>query len=86
MKIFGKNSAVYNEVYAAIMAEKGDYDEAKAYQAKAIGLVRDGVSTETYSDAQLKGMRDRQQLYERGKPYRMDKPSETPLGSPGTKK
>ena len=86
MKIFGKNSAVYNEVYAAIMAEKGDYDEAKAYQAKAIGLVRDRVSTETYSDAQLKGMRDRQQLYERGKPYRMDKPSETPLGSPGTKK
>ena len=83
MKIFGENSAVYNEVYAAILAEKGDYDQAREYQNKAISLVREGKSADSYTDAQKKGMRIRQQLYERGKPYRMDKPAETPLGSPG---
>lgn len=86
MKIFGETSVAYNEIYAAVLAEKGDFDEAKSYQNKAIALVRDKKAVETYSDAQTKGMRDRLQLYERGRPYRMENPAETPLGAPGMKK
>ena len=86
MKIFEESSSVYNEIYAAIMAEKGDFDQAKTHQNKAIDLVRTNQSVDSYSDAQKKGMRTRLQLYERGKAYRMDKPAETPLGAPGLKK
>ena len=83
MKIFADRSASTNEIYAAIMAEKRDFEEAVRYQNKAITLVREKRGAEPYSDAQLKGMRTRLQLYERGKPYRMSEPSETPLGAPG---
>ena len=86
MKIFEETSGVYNEIYAAIVAEKGDFDQAKEYQSKAINLVRTNQSKETYTDAQKKGLRTRLQLYERSKPYRMEKPAETPLGAPGLKK
>lgn len=86
MKIFGDKSASTNEIFAAIMAEKKDFDEAIRYQNKAISLIREKKSTERYSDAQLKGLRNRSQLYERGKPYRMSEPIETPLGAPGVSK
>jgi len=86
MGIFGDTSVVYNEIYAAILAEKGDFEEAKSYQNKAIALVRNKKAVETYTDAQKKGMRSRLQLYERDRPYRMEKPAQTPLGAVGIKK
>jgi tetratricopeptide (TPR) repeat protein len=85
MRIFEETSVVYNEIYAAIMAEKGDFDQAREYQNKAIDLVRTNEAVESYTDAQKKGLRTRLQLYERSKPYRMEKPAETPLGAPGLK-
>ena len=83
MNIFGDRSASANEIFAAIMAEKKNFDEAIRYQNKAIKLVRDKKATERYTDAQLKGLRTRLQLYQRSRPYRMEKPAETPLGAPG---
>jgi tetratricopeptide (TPR) repeat protein len=83
MKIFGEQSPSVNEIFAAIMAEQNDFDSALRYQEKAISMIRGKSSSERYSDAQLRGMRSRNQLYQRGKPCRMTTPAESPLGAPG---
>ena len=55
------------DTLAAAYAENGDFDKARQWQAKAIDLAADKEEGKVY--------RSRLELYQQGKPYRLESKS-----------
>ncbi len=85
VQLIGETSPSTLEIYAACHAEIGDFDKALEYQEKAVLLIDDSKTSETYSADQEKGMRARAELYRRHRPYRMADLGQIPISPPGQK-
>jgi len=83
VKLVGETSASTLEIYAACHAELGDFKKALELQKKAVRLIADSDSNDAYSPAQEKGMRAREELYRRRRPYRMANLAQIPISPPG---
>ncbi len=86
VELFGENSSATLEIYAACLAENGQFDEALEHQNRAVTLIREGKSSEAYSDQQKKGLSSRLELYKRKRPYRTADLSQIPILPPGVKR
>ena len=84
-QLIGEESPSTLEIYAACYAEVGDFKKALEYQEKAVLLIDDRSSSESYSAGQEKGMRARAELYRRHRPYRMADLDQIPIAPPGEK-
>ena len=84
-QLIGEESPSTLEIYAACYAEVGDFKKALEYQEKAVLLIDDRSSSESYSAGQEKGMRARAELYRRHRPYRMADLDQIPIAPPGQK-
>ena len=84
LKIFD-DSVVVLEITAAAYAEISDFENAIALQQKAVDLIDNKISTETYNRSRIEGMNNRLQLYKRQRPYRMSDLDQIPIPPPGLK-
>ena len=75
----GKQSPSLLETLAVCLAENGEFDEAVSVQRQAIESIESQSSLEKYSDAQIKAMQDRLELYKRQREYRLSDVSEVPM-------
>ena len=73
------------EITAAAYAEISDFENAIALQQKAVDLIDNKISTETYNRSRIEGMNNRLQLYKRQRPYRMSDLDQIPIPPPGLK-
>lgn len=81
--LYGNRSPATLEIYAACLAENGQYKQALKIQNRAIGLVGTAKTADRYTEQQKKGLMYRQELYQRGQAYRTADISQTPIGRPG---
>lgn len=77
------DSPVVFEIAAAAYAELGDFDEALLHQQKAVDLITDSISSETYGRSRTEGLNGRLELYKRKRPYRMADIKQIPIPAPG---
>ncbi len=81
-RTFGDQSATTLEIYAAALAENNQFDQAIEIQKRAVALVNERASLESYSPKQREGMNARLKRYNGKRPYRTEEAELTPLGVP----
>ncbi len=81
----GELSAVSLEIKAACLAELNDFDQAMQVQQQAIETIESRKTMEKYSPRQLAALKDRLELYKRGRPYRLNDTKDAPLNPLGRK-
>lgn len=81
VKLTGDRSPTTLEIFAACLAEKGDFDQAIEIQERATKLVNEGF--DFYSDDQIQGLNDRLELYNRKRAYRTADISRIPIPTTG---
>ena len=82
MELFDSTSPMMLEIYAACLAENGQFEQAVEVQQQAMKLAESENSTEIYSNPQLFGLETRLKLYQRKRPYRMSEVRQIPFSEP----
>lgn len=72
------------EIYAAGLAETGQFKKALEAQDKAVALVESRTASEKYSATQRVGLLSRQELYRRKRRYRTSDVTKNPVLPPGS--
>jgi tetratricopeptide (TPR) repeat protein len=75
-------SPILLEIQAAALAEMGDFAEALELQTQAVELIENSTGRERYTAKQKEGLVSRQELYRRGRKYRTDDVTQTPVTPP----
>ena len=79
VQLMGDRSPSTLEIYAASLAELGQFDQALKFQQQAVDLINSNQSVERYSAAQVKGLLSRLALYKTKRPYRTENLTQIPI-------